>query len=124
MQFWKQASCHVLTSGFTVLEGSGSWVFGGEASPTGEAGSTAGFRLECAQGTELTGRKAVRRIFSRLAQTWRTNDPSERGPGQTLPISLQTRSDSGQACHWVPTSAPASVREALAWPAAELEQVA
>lgn len=58
-----------LNSGFTFLEGSGSQVFGGEASSTGEAGSTAGFRLECAQGTGLAGCKAIRRVFTRLAQT-------------------------------------------------------
>lgn len=75
IQFWKKASYHVLTSGFTVLEGSGSQVFGGEAPSTGETGSTAGFRLECAQGTELAGYKAICRIFTRLAETWGTNDP-------------------------------------------------
>lgn len=71
----EKASCQVLTSGFTILEGSGSQVLGGEASSTGEAGSTAGFRLECAQGTELAGCKAIRRKFTRLAKTWGTNDP-------------------------------------------------
>lgn len=70
IQFREEASCQVLTSGFTVLEGSGSQVFGEEASSTGKAGSTASFRLECAQGTELAGCKAIRGIFTRLAQTW------------------------------------------------------
>ena len=70
IQFREKASCQVLTSGFTVLEGSGSQVFGEEASSTGKAGSTASFRLECAQGTELAGCKAIRGIFTRLAQTW------------------------------------------------------
>lgn len=71
----EKGSYHILTSGFTVLEGSGSQVLGGEASSTGKAGSTAGFRLECAQGTELAGYKAICRIFTRLAETWGTNDP-------------------------------------------------
>ena len=71
----EKASCQVLTSGFTVLKGSGSRVFGGEAPSTGKAGSAAGFRLECAPGTGLAGCEAIRRVFTRLAQTWGRKDP-------------------------------------------------
>lgn len=118
IQFWKKANCHVLTSGFTVLEGSGSQVFSGEASATGEAGSTASFRLECAQGTELAGCKAISRIFTRLAQTWRPMSLSEQGPQAEVLSYLsadEIRLWSGLSV--CADSAPTSVTEALSCPA-------
>lgn len=54
-----RVSCPRLTSGLTVLEGSGSWMSGGETPSTGDTGGPAGVRLERAQGTELARSEAI-----------------------------------------------------------------